>query len=52
MGKFMDILRKLGILRFGSTKASYKNAKDRPAEFMMDDVYDSSKDLSGKRDKK
>jgi hypothetical protein len=44
---FLDILRKLGILRFGATAATYKSEADRPTEFMMDDVYDAKKDLVG-----
>jgi hypothetical protein len=43
----LDLLRKLGILRFGATAATYKSAADRPAELMMDDVYDAKKDLVG-----
>ncbi len=52
MGKFIDILRKLGILRFGKTAAVYTNAKDRPIEFQMDGVYDSKKDLISNENKK
>lgn len=43
----LDILAKLGILRMGGTAATYKNAKDRPAELMMDGVFDSRRDLVG-----
>ena len=47
--KFKLILRKLGILRSGSY--SWKgNAKDRPIEAIMDDVYDGEKDLINKQD--
>lgn len=42
----VDWLRKLGILRYGATKATYTSAKDRPAEFMMDGVMDAEKDLT------
>ncbi len=43
-------MRKLGILRFGSYKGTYKNAKDMPSEILMDDVYDAKKDLTTKDD--
>ena len=46
----IDILRKLGILRFGATKGTYTSAKDMPSELLMDDVYDAKKDLVGKED--
>ncbi len=41
----LDILRKLGILRYGATSATYTNAKDRPIELQMDGVYNAEKDL-------
>jgi hypothetical protein len=41
----LDILRKLGILRFGAEAAGYTNAADRPTSLQMDGVYDSKKDL-------
>lgn len=47
----MDWLRKLGIIRFGVTKAIYHSAKDRPAEFMMDGVMNAEKDLVGQKPK-
>ena len=43
--KFIDWLRKLGILRFGAEAATYRNAKDRPLSFQMDGVFDSKKDV-------
>lgn len=43
----LELLRKLGILRFGATAATYKSGTERPAELMMDDVYDAKKDLVG-----
>ena len=46
--KFMDLLRKLGILRSGTAKGTYTNAKDRPTELMMDSVYNAKKDLSNR----
>ncbi|MGQ9687452.1 MAG: hypothetical protein ACUVXF_01490 [Desulfobaccales bacterium] len=48
--KLLDILRKLGIVRYGAKAGTYTSAKDRPAEFMMDDVYDAKKDLTTKED--
>jgi len=43
--KFLDLLRKLGILRFGFKKTNYNGSKDRPIEFMADNVYNSKKDI-------
>ena len=43
--KFMDLLAKLGILRFGTKAAVYKSGTERPAEFMMDDVLNAERDL-------
>jgi hypothetical protein len=45
--RLLDLLRKLGILRFGATAATYTSEADRPTEFMMDDVYNARKDLVG-----
>jgi len=43
--KLLDLLRKLGILRFGAETATYTNAADRPTSLQMDGVFDSHKDL-------
>ncbi len=43
-------LRKLGIYRSGSTSAVYRNAVERPTEFMMEGVFDAKKDLVTKAD--
>jgi len=48
MTSFLDILRKLGIFRSGSTSGVYHNAKERPTELQMDDVFDAEKDLINK----
>lgn len=40
-----DTLRKLGVVRSGAVVGTYKNAKERPTELQMDDVYDAEKDL-------
>jgi len=47
---FLDILRKLGILRFGTKAATYTSAKDMPTEFLMDDVTNAEKDLTTRED--
>lgn len=41
----LDLLRKLGILRYGAKAAVYRSGAERPVEFLMDDVYDGEKDL-------
>jgi hypothetical protein len=43
--KLIEWLRKLGILRFGGEAGVYRNAKERPLSFQMDDVCDSQKDV-------
>ena len=43
--KLIDWLRRLGILRFGAEGGVYRNAKDRPLSFQMDDVFNSKKDV-------
>jgi hypothetical protein len=48
--KILDLLRKLGILRFGAESAVYKDATQRPASLQMDGVFDSEKDLVGRKD--
>jgi hypothetical protein len=45
MSRIIDLLAKLGILRYGTKAAVYQSAKDRPAEFMMDGVYNAKRDL-------
>ncbi len=42
---FIDWLRKLGILRFGSERAVYHNAKERPLSLQQSDIFDSKKDV-------
>lgn len=48
--KLLDILRKLGILRYGAQAGVYTSAADRPSSFMMDNVYDEKKDLVTRED--
>ncbi|MFA5303554.1 MAG: hypothetical protein WC376_03560 [Candidatus Nanoarchaeia archaeon] len=50
--KFVDILKKLGILRYGSTKATYKNAKERPIELQENGVFNAKTDLINAKKKK
>ena len=48
--KGLDMLRKLGILRYGTKTATYTGMKDRPAEFFMDGVFKADKDLANRED--
>ena len=48
--KLLDILRKLGILRFGAEGGAYTNAAERPTSLQMDGVFDSRKDLVIRQD--
>ena len=41
----LDILRKLGILRFGGEAGVYTNAADRPTSLQMDGVFDEKKEV-------
>jgi len=41
----LDTLRKLGIVRFGTKAATYRNATERPTEFMMDNVCNAEKEV-------
>ena len=50
--KVLDVLRKLGILRYGAKAATYTSMKDRPAEFFMEGVFNAEKDLVNKEDVK
>lgn len=47
---FLDTLRKLGIFRYGAKAGTYTSGTDRPAEFMLDDVYNADKDLITRKD--
>lgn len=44
--KMLDVLAKLGILRFGTKAAVYKSGRDRPIEFMSDGVFNAERDLT------
>ncbi len=41
----IDLLRKLGILRFGAEGCVYHNAKERSASLQTDGVFNSNKDV-------
>ena len=43
--KFIDVLRKLGIFRYGAESAVYRNAKERPLSLQQDNVFNSEKDV-------
>jgi hypothetical protein len=46
----LDVLRKLGILRFGAEAGTYTKATDRPASLQFEEVFDSQKDLVTRED--
>ena len=46
----LNLLRKLGILRYGTKSYKYTSGRDMPARALMDDVYDEEKDLVNKQD--
>ena len=50
--RFLDLLRKLGVIRFGAKKTFYTSGKDRPIEFMADGVFNAEKELTTKEDLK
>ncbi len=41
----INLLRKIGVLRFGTQKYTFTSGRDMPAEALFDDVYDPDKDL-------
>ena len=43
--KFIDLLRRLGILRFGAESGVYRSETERPASLPLDDVFDSRKNV-------
>jgi hypothetical protein len=49
--KALSLVRKLGILRYGTTTYKYTSGKDMPAQALFDDVYDEEKDLVTKKDR-
>ena len=44
------VMRKLGILRHGTTTYKYTSGKDMPTSAILDIVYDEKKDLVTKED--
>jgi hypothetical protein len=50
--KFLDVLRKLGIWRYGTKAATYTSMRDKPAELFMDGVFNADKDLVNRQDLK
>jgi len=41
----LGLLKKLGIVRYGAKAAVYRNGAERPAEFLMDGVFNAETDL-------
>ena len=50
--KLLDLLAKLGILRFGVKSAVYTSGRDRPIEFVSNDVFNAERDLTTLEDVK
>jgi hypothetical protein len=44
--KILDLLAKLGILRYGAKAAVYRSGRGRPLEFMQDDVLNAERDVT------
>ena len=49
--KLLEILRKLGILRYGATAGTYTSAKDAPSGLVGDDFYDTRNKKKEKEEK-
>jgi len=47
--KIIQILKKLGILRFGVVTGPYTRAEEIPDGLLMEDVYDSTSDMISER---
>uniref|UniRef100_A0A7C5EXQ8 Uncharacterized protein n=1 Tax=Desulfobacca acetoxidans TaxID=60893 RepID=A0A7C5EXQ8_9BACT len=45
-----NLLHKLGVVRYGAQAGTFTSSKDRPAEFLMEEVLDAQKDLTTKED--
>jgi hypothetical protein len=50
--KFLELLSKLGIMRYGATAATYKSAVERPIELQDSSVFNAKRDLTTKEDVK
>ena len=48
--KLLEILRKLGILRYGAAAGTYTKANDAPQGLVGDEFYDSRKGQSDKEE--
>lgn len=48
--KIMEVLQKLGIVRYGVKSGGYTGMQDRPAELFMEGVFNADKDLTTKGD--
>lgn len=44
--KILDLLAKPCILRYGAKAAVYRSGRDRPLEFMQDDVLNAERDVT------
>jgi hypothetical protein len=41
----LDVLAKLGIVRYGAKAATYTSGADRPTELQMEGVFNAERDL-------
>lgn len=48
--KPLDLLRKLGVVRYGTKSATFTNGRDRPIELMDSGVFNADKELTTKAD--
>lgn len=46
----LRVLAKLGILRYGARSYTYTSGRDRPAESLMNDVFNAERDLTTRQD--
>lgn len=46
----LHLLSKLGILRYGRRSYTYTSGRDRPAESLMNDVFNAERDLTTRQD--
>lgn len=46
----LRVLSKLGILRYGTRSYTYTSGRDRPAESLMNDVFNAERDLTTRQD--
>lgn len=49
--KLLEILRKLGILRYGAAAGTYSSTKDAPEGLVGDEFFDSRKSLNDRDEK-